>query len=219
MRGDCIGANRDGRRGMEELRQGLWTWTRPHPEWTPASGGPEGWEQEVRSYALDAGDSLVLLDPLVEPGRVEVLAGSRPVVVVLTCGWHARSATELVEALDATVHAPAAGLGELAIPRALGYEPGEDLPGDVEPQVGGSPGEATLWIRGHAALVAGDVFLGGERGFRVQPDSWLAEGLTPEGLREQLRPLLELPVELLLPTHGDPVVDDARAVLRRALES
>ena len=66
-------------------------------------------------------------------------------------------------------------------------------------------------------LVIGDVFLGGEQVFRVQPDSWLADGLTHEGLRERLRPLLELPIELLLPTHGEPVVEDARSVLERAL--
>ena len=67
--------------------------------------------------------------------------------------------------------------------------------------------------------MTGDVFLAGERGFRVQPDSWLAEELTHEALRERLRPLAELPVELLLPTHGDPVDEDARATLERALET
>jgi hypothetical protein len=202
---------------MQELRPGLWTWSAPHPDWKPEDGGPEGWEQEVRSYALDAGDSLVLFDPLVEPSSVDVLAAGRPVFVVLTCAWHARSTRELVEDLGATVHAPAAGLAELGLSGAIGYDVGDDLPGDVEPQVGGYPEEATLWLRGPAALVAGDVFLGGERGFRVQPDAWLAEGLTPEDLREQLGPLLELPVELLLPTHGDPITQNARETLERAL--
>jgi glyoxylase-like metal-dependent hydrolase (beta-lactamase superfamily II) len=203
---------------MEELRHGLWTWTAPHPEWTPDDGGPEGWEQEVRSYALDAGDSVVLFDPLVERAPVEVLAGGRPVVVILTCPAHGRSTRELVEAFDATVHAPEADLQGVGV-RALPYQVGDDLPGDVEPQVAAYADEATLWLRSHRALVIGDAFLGGERGFRVQPDSWLAEGLTHEGLREQLRPLLDLPVELLLPTHGDPVVENAAETLRRALET
>ena len=43
------------------------------------------------------------------------------------------------------------------------------------------------------------------------------QGDTTTDLRERLQPLLELPVELLLPTHGDPVVDEARGELRRAL--
>ena len=199
---------------MEELRPGLWTWTALHPDWTPDHGGEEGWEQEVRSYALDAGDSLVLFDPLVDPGEVERLADGRPVVVVLTCGWHQRSTPELVARLGAVVHVPSAR--ELGVP-CLEYAVGDDLPGDVEPQLGGYPDECTLWIRGHGALVTGDVFLGGQRGFRVQPDSWLDESLTHESLRERLAPLLELPVELLLPTHGTPIREDARETLARAL--
>jgi hypothetical protein len=203
---------------MNELRPGLWTWSAPHPSWTPDQGGPEGWEREVRSYALDAGDCLVLFDPLVGAREVRELADGRPVVVVLTCYWHRRSTAELVHALDAVVHAPAGDIAELGVP-AEPYSAGDDLPGDVEPQAGGYPNECTLWIRGHAALVSGDVFLGGQGGFHVQPDSWLAEGLTPTGLREQLQPLLELPVDLLLPTHGDPVAEDAPEILRRALSA
>jgi glyoxylase-like metal-dependent hydrolase (beta-lactamase superfamily II) len=79
--------------------------------------------------------------------------------------------------------------------------------------------EGALWIRGHAALVTGDTFPAGSQGFCLQPDSWLEEGSTPEGRLERLQPLLELPVELLLPTHGDPVVDDARETLRAALSA
>jgi hypothetical protein len=203
---------------MEELRPGLWTWSAPHPSWTPEDGGPEGWEPVVRSYALAAGDALVLFDPLVGAADVQELAAGRPVVVLLTCSWHRRSVAELVDRLGAVVHAPAEDAAEVGVP-VVPYQLGDDLPGDVEPQVGGYPNEATLWIRGHRALVIGDVFLGGQRGFRLQPDSWLAEGLTREALRERLQPLTELPVELLLPTHGDPVADDAPQVLRTVLET
>ena len=122
-----------------------------------------------------------------------------------------------MERLGAVVHAPAEGRDELALP-IVPYALGDDLPGDVEPQPGGySRASATLWLRGHAALVTGDVFLGGERGFRLQPDSWLAEGLARDELRERLRPLEELPIELLLPTHGEPVTERARDALQRAL--
>jgi glyoxylase-like metal-dependent hydrolase (beta-lactamase superfamily II) len=203
---------------VKELRPGLWTWSAPHPDWTPESGGPEGWEQEVRSYALDAGDSLVLFDPLVEPDRIARLADRRPVAIVLTCHWHKRSSEELVRALDAAVHVPATEARDLGL-TVVNYAAGDQLPGDVEPQPGGYADECTLWIPAHRALVIGDVFLGGERGFRVQPDSWLAEGLTREELRERLLPLLELPVELLLPTHGEPIADGALDMLRAALVS
>ena len=201
---------------MKELRPGLWTWSGPHPDWTPEQGGPEGWEREVRSYALDAGDSLVLFDPLVEPQPVARLADGRPVVIVLTCYWHARSSRELVEALDAVVHAPGTQQRDVGV-TFVPYAVGDELPGDVEPQAGGYADECTLWVPAHRALVTGDVFLGGERGFRMQPESWLAEDLTRETLRERLLPLLELPVELLLPTHGNPVEDGALDTLRSAL--
>ena len=64
---------------------------------------------------------------------------------------------------------------------------GDDLPPDVTAQPAFFPGERTLWIPAQNALVAGDCLL------------------------------LDLPVELLLPTHGDPVLDDAHDALRRAL--
>ena len=201
---------------MNELRPGLWTWTAPHPDWTPDQGGPEGWERDVRSYALDAGDCVVLFDPLVEASRVATLADRRPVVVLLTCWWHRRSTADLVRELDAVVHAPEADIAELGL-AAEPYRLGDDLPGDVEPYPGGHANECTLWVRGAEALVGGDTFLGGgERGFRLLPDSWLDEGVTHEGIREALQPLLQLPVELLLPTHGDPVTDDAQDALRSA---
>jgi glyoxylase-like metal-dependent hydrolase (beta-lactamase superfamily II) len=201
---------------MDELRAGLWTWTGLHPSWTPEEGGLEGWEQEVRSYAYDAGDAVVLFDPLVSTQDVEQLAAGRPIVVMLTCRFHKRSAGELADQLGATVLSPAADASEAGIP-VVPYRHDDELPGDVEPKVGGYPNEATLWIPAHRALVTGDVFLGGTQGFRLQPDSWLPEGLTQHGLRERLFPLLDLPVELLLPTHGDPVVEGSHEALRTAL--
>ena len=38
-------------------------------------------------------------------------------------------------------------------------------------------------------------------------------------MRERLRSLLELPVELVLPTHGDPLVENAHETLGAALEA
>ena len=75
-----------------------------------------------------------------------------------------------------------------------------------------------FWIPSHRALVAGDVLLGDEEGdVRLVPDGWLAEGTTREQIRAALLPLLDLPVELLLLTHGEPVRADAHAALAAAL--
>jgi hypothetical protein len=170
----------------------------------------------VRSYALDAGDAFVLFDPVAPPPEVLDLAAGRPLEILLTVFWHSRSSLELVTELGATVHAYATGIDQLSIP-AVPFALGDVVAG-VETRRGGYDEEAIYWIPSHGALVAGDALLG-DRGFRVQPDSWLVEGLTPAALRERLRPLLELSVELLLPAHGDPVTEDAHAVLERALSS
>ncbi len=50
-----------------ELRPGLHRWELPHPEWTPRDAEGGGWEEVVASYALEAPDGLVLIDPLAPP--------------------------------------------------------------------------------------------------------------------------------------------------------
>jgi hypothetical protein len=93
---------------------------------------------------------------------------------------------------------------------------GDDLPPDVTAQPAFFPGERTLWIPSQNALVAGDsLYLG-----TAIPDSWLDSEWrksTREEYNDTMRPLLDLPIELLLPTHGDPVTDDAHGALRAAL--
>lgn len=203
---------------MEEIRPGLWTWTARHPDWTEADGGPEGWGPEARSYACDSGSDLALIDPLEPPSLVEGLIESQDVAVLLTMYMHKRSAAQCVERFGATVYAPNERLERIPF-AARGYDAGDELPGAVVAQTGGYPFEMVLWIPAHRAIVAADVLIGGEGGLRVQPDSWLDKSQTHEGVRESIRPLLELPIELVLVTHGDPVLEDGREALRAALEA
>jgi hypothetical protein len=78
-----------------------------------------------------------------------------------------------------------------------------------------------VWLPGARALVPGDRLLGDEHGgLRLCPPGWLrylSPGLSQAELREALRPLLDLPVELVLVSHGEPVLGDGRAALERAL--
>ena len=217
---------------VEELRPRLWRWSSAHPEWTPE----EDWEQEVSSYALVEDDTLVLIDPLVpttEKGADEEERFWRaldddvhhhgPPHVLLTVFWHARSTQTILDRYEGSrAFAPAAWPDEAheRVPSAELYELGATLPGDIQAKGTEHRGEALLWLPSHGALAAGDILLGTpEGGARVCPDSWLRPGVTGEQIRAGLRPLLELPIELLLLTHGEPVLDDARAALERALAS
>jgi hypothetical protein len=195
---------------VQELAPGLFTWTRPHPEWKPSDGArPDGWQQEVRSYAFDAGDVLVLIDPLDPPA--ELLDADKDTAVVLTVWAHERSAGEL----GAQVLAPAGSIERIET-TAQAYEAGATLPGGIEVKPNPYPDEGLLWLPGHRALVSGDLLLGSPP--RICPESWLLEG-NHATVGEALRPLLDLPIERFLPTHGDPVLENARAALAEAFGS
>ena len=192
---------------MQELAPGLSTWTRPHPEWKPSDGArADGWDQEVRSYALDAGDVLVLIDPLDPPA--ELLGTDKDTAVVLTVWAHERSAG----ALGAPVLAPSGSVERIQT-TAQAYEAGATLPGGIEAKPNPYPDEGLLWLPGHRALVSGDLLLGSPP--RICPESWLPHG-NHATVGEALKPLLDLPIERFLPTHGEPVLEDARAALARA---
>jgi hypothetical protein len=98
------------------------------------------------------------------------------------------------------------------VPISDSFDPGDALPGGVQAQ---RPREAVFWIPEHRALVAGDVLLGENGGVRVMPDSWL--GRRPRDVfRADMARLTDLPIELLLLTHGR-VVENGRDALRTAL--
>jgi glyoxylase-like metal-dependent hydrolase (beta-lactamase superfamily II) len=75
------------------------------------------------------------------------------------------------------------------------------------------PNDLMLWVESRRALVAGDTLIDRGNGLEF-PVDWANKGVPPEQILEALRPLLELPVELVLATHGGPT---DRAALQRAL--
>jgi glyoxylase-like metal-dependent hydrolase (beta-lactamase superfamily II) len=187
---------------VQELATGLWRWTGLHPAWTPAEGGPDGWEQEVGSYYYEAPEAIVLFDPLVpmedrdrffEALDRDVARVGRPVRVLLTLEDHRRSAAELAERYDGTV-------GE--------------MPADVEVAVEAGD-ERVYWVPEHRAVVVGDLVLGRASGLEL-PRTWIGEERYDE-VRQGLRPLLELPVERVLSTHGEPVLEGGLEALAAAL--
>ncbi|HEX2045927.1 MAG TPA: hypothetical protein VHF23_09890 [Gaiellaceae bacterium] len=195
---------------IRELRPGLLRWTAPHPDWEPGEPeSPADWPEEVGSVAYEGPDAFLFVDPLVPDDLWPVLdervrRHGRRVVVLTTVRWHRRSRDEVVARYGASTSRARAA-----------------LPGGVETIVIPGAGETMVWLPEHRALVPGDRLLGGAAGgLRLCPPSWLrylASGLATDGLRGALRPLLDLPVELVLVSHGEPVLADGRVAVERAL--
>ena len=171
---------------------------------------------------------MILIDPLV-PGDPEqratflarldedVQRNGKPVAILLTIFWHERSTAELAERYGATVWAQEAATGRIETPVTNPFLLGDVLPGGLIGLDGQRAFETIYWLPEQRALVAGDALLGnGDGGVRVPPAGWLGGTSTAE-FKLALRALLDLPVELVLPSHGEPVVADGSAALARAL--
>jgi glyoxylase-like metal-dependent hydrolase (beta-lactamase superfamily II) len=220
---------------VRELHPGLWHWTAPHPDWRSS----EPWDQNVSSYAIDDGERLLFFDPIAPPSELERLAAERETAIVLTAPWHERDMQGLVERLEIPVYAPRPDTAE-DLMRMFGltaeqagdgspdlvwlraerpdnwrpYAAGDRLPGGVATFPGHKRNDIVLWIESHHAVIAGDTLVDFGSGLELNA-RWLEEaGATRERVVEGLQPLLELPVEHVLATHGGPT---DRAALERAL--
>jgi glyoxylase-like metal-dependent hydrolase (beta-lactamase superfamily II) len=217
---------------VRELQPGLWFWQAPHPDWTP----DERWPREVSSYAIDDGTRLLLIDPLAVPDELLELAGQRETAIVLTAPWHERDTKSLVERLGVRVYTPPpdsaqdlidkfgitaeqAGDGspDLAWLRTGNAKvtwlaAGDRLPIGIEAFVGREHNDLELWIESRRALVFGDTLVDFGQGFGLNP--WLKGDVPHPEVVARLRPLLDLPIELVLPAHGAPT---DRAALERVL--
>jgi len=210
---------------VEPVADGIWRWAARHPEWHPRT--PFG--AEVASYAISEGAGTVLVDPLIpaEPGFLEaldrVVAG--PVRIVITIPYHVRSAGALRERYRATIHghpAVAKRLGDTSGFQAI--EAGVPLGGGGLPIGIGKPRryETPLFMPEQRAVVFGDAIVEADGALRV----WMQREITSarlawyaERLRPTLEPLLDLDVERVLVTHGEPVLADGRAALQAALDA
>ena len=214
---------------VNELAPGLWRWTALHPEWTPdeAEEG-DGWEQEVGCVYLETPGNVLLFDPLI-PGEPEwratflsnldddVRRKGKPVAILITIFFHERSTAELARRYDASVWIQEGAVERVDAPVTNPFELGDVLPGGVIGVDGQRGFETMYWLPEQRALVPGDSLLGdGKGGVRVTPESWL-RNTTHRDFKRSLRGLLDLPVEMVLLSHGDPVLKDGHAALERAL--
>ena len=219
---------------MRELAPGLWHWDAPHPEWQLT----EPWSENVSSYAIDDGEQLLLFDPLGVPSEIEALAAGRETAIVLTAPWHERDAESLVARLGVAVYTPLPDTGQDLMDmygvtaeqagdgspdvvwllregkgEARPYSVGDRLPFGADVYQGHKKNDTVLWIESQRAVISGDTLVDFGQGLEIH-EGWLRPGVTHEDVAAGLRPLLELPVEHVLATHGGPT---DRAALERAL--
>jgi glyoxylase-like metal-dependent hydrolase (beta-lactamase superfamily II) len=185
---------------IEEIRPGLKRWAGPHPEFNPSEGNLDESYRDVASVLFSGREALVLIDPLV-PDELwpeldaEVKQSGKPVVVLTTIFFHERNRDAVARRYGARLGGEVAGVREFSAER-----------GD----------EVAFWLEEPHALVFGDAILGDQAGgLRLTPWARDAGGL--ERTRRALLKLLDLPAEIALPSHGDPVLANAREALARAL--
>jgi glyoxylase-like metal-dependent hydrolase (beta-lactamase superfamily II) len=198
---------------MRELQEGIWHWEAAHPDWKPG----EDWDEIVSSYAIDDGERLLLFDPLAPPTEIDELAAGRETAIVLTCPWHARDAQTLAERLGAQLYVPPPDEGDPNPLEAHVFRAGDRLPVGVQALPGMEPNDLVLWVESHRALVAGDTLQDRGNGLQFLGDlvnNVPAGGASAAQILERMRPLLALPVEIVLLTHGAPA---DRAALEHAL--
>jgi glyoxylase-like metal-dependent hydrolase (beta-lactamase superfamily II) len=179
--------------------------------WTSYS---EAWREEVGSVGVDTSDGLVFIDPLAPP--VEL---GEPDHTLITVFFHAREARGRVWATKAVVRR----LANRGVTVTDPFEPGDPLPGGIACFETARDGEVVYWLPEQQALVVGDVLLGAgakpnttDDPLRLCPARWAGSaGL--EQLRLSLRPLLDLPVEQVLVSHGAPVLSGGHTALDAAL--
>jgi hypothetical protein len=212
---------------MQQLADGLWRWTARHPDWHPGD-----WGAEVASFAVDAGEVTLLIDPLLPEDdtavleRLDALARG-PVAILITIPYHTRDAERLwmrFRAQGSTVHGHPAVTKRLS--DASGFtpiEPGAELPGGARAYTIGRPRrfEMPIHLPSHRALAFGDALVTTPEGeLRIwhtdRVDAararWYRERFVPT-----LDPLCELDLERILVTHGEPVLRDGLSVLAAAL--
>jgi hypothetical protein len=177
---------------------------------------------------MHLGDDLLLFDPLGVPDELR----ARATVVVLTAPYHDRDA----RSLGLPVCTPPADTWEDWVEK-FGVDPdqvrgmeSDDLawlrageleghfhgpgawPFGIEAYAGREANDLILWVPAYNAIVTGDTLSDFGDGLGIQMGG--RKHLTRDAVAAQLRPLLDLPIELVLPAHSEPV---GREELERAL--
>jgi len=217
---------------VSKIRDGLWRWEVPHPDWG----------RTVACVYAEYDEAIVLIDPLVPADAADqerfwraldgdVARLARPVLVLVGSVDHGRSADAVAarylaaghelsvmgdaairDAVSCALHAT---FGEVVLPAGLHAVP---IPGM-------SPGETAFVLDPWRAAVFADAVIGaGEGRLRVAPPSWgvktpVGRTLYDRAFRPSVQRVASTSPEVVLPSHGDPVLTGGTSALEEALAS
>jgi hypothetical protein len=194
-----------------DVTDGLWIWQLAHPDWTPELD----WPPMVTSTCVESGGEVAVLDPLAPPPDSPVwhrLDARPPTMAVVLKPDHVRQ----VDTFVARYHARAFGPSlfwrdDIPETELEPIEPGTTLPGGLRAlHDGRGRNETPLWLPEQRALVFADALTARDGRLLVWDTPWHQQRTLPA-----LRALLELPFEIVIVSHGEPVHD--RDAFQRAL--
>ena len=154
----------------------------------------------------EADDATVLFDPLVPAGEeddffrhldADIERRGLPVVVLLTADWHRRSAGELAARYEGRIGGvPPEGVEEIPIE-------------------GADERQVAYFLSRYAALIVAEIFWVDVRG-ELAWDRVLSSNARTSSRRRSTASM-QLPVERLLVSHGEPILEGATARMADAL--
>jgi glyoxylase-like metal-dependent hydrolase (beta-lactamase superfamily II) len=198
---------------IRDVADGLWIWRLDHPDWKQTLG----WPRTVTSTCATSGGEVAVLDPLAPPDDAaelwERLDARPPTLVAVLKPDHVRDVDLFVRRYRARPFGPELFWRD-DIPETdlEPIRPGTELPGGLVAQYDGrGRNETPLWLPEQRALVFADALTAPDGELLVWATPWHEERALPA-----LRALLELPFEIVIVAHGEPVHD--RAAYERALD-
>jgi glyoxylase-like metal-dependent hydrolase (beta-lactamase superfamily II) len=197
---------------IRDVAEGLWLWRLDYPDWRP---GLE-WGPAVASTCVESGGEVVVIDALAPPDDTDDvwarLDARPPTVAAVLKPDHVRDVDAFVRRYGARAFGPDVfHRGDVPETELEEIWPGEELSGGLVAQYDGrGRNETPLWLPEQRALIFADALTAPEGELLVWATPWHEQAVLPA-----LRALLELPFELVIVSHGEPVHD--RTEFERAL--
>ena len=197
---------------IRDVAPGLWLWRLEHPHWRPG----QGWEPLVASTCVESRGERLLLDPLAPPAHAtdvwNRLDAQPPTAIVVLKPDHVRDVDLFVRRYSVRAFGPHLFFREDIPETKLEFiDPGSQLPGGLVALYDGrGRNETPLWLPEQRALVFADALTAPNGELRIWATPWHEERVLPA-----LRALLDLPFELVIVSHGEPV--HTRSAFERAL--